>query len=264
MASDRRRHRYDVMGTVFSFVLSVSVTAETVRAVEAELARVDRLFSTYRPDSEITRLNTGQIKLDDCSPEVREVLDACSQAERSTAGWFSARYADGVDPTGIVKGWAIRRVSDLLVNADSTCHAINGGGDVLVIADPADEPWRIGVLAGIGPEYPMRVLVGHNFATATSGNSERPGEIRSPFTGSPSLTWSTVSVWGPDIVEADAFATAAVAMGRAAVGWLETVPQYEAIAVDASGQLLGTAGALSPGGRRYSWSSADCNDRKYP
>jgi FAD:protein FMN transferase len=233
------------MGTVFSFVLSAAMTPETVRSVEAELDRIDRLFSTYRPDSQIARLNAGQIRLADCSPEVREVLAACADAERRTAGWFTARYAAGIDPTGIVKGWAIQRASDLLIAAGSTCHAINGGGDVLVVADPAaDEPWRIGVPAGLGPDYPLRVLADHNFATATSGNSERPGEIRSPFTGTPSLTWSTFSVWGPDIVEADALATAAVAMGRTAVEWLETVSEYEAIGVDASGQLFSTAGAL--------------------
>ena len=244
MANVRRRHSYEVMGTVFSFVLSVAVTPESVQSVEAELDRIDLLFSTYRPDSQISRLNTGQIRLTDCSPEVREVLAACAHAERRTAGWFTARYSAGIDPTGIVKGWAIRRASGLLIAAGSTCHAINGGGDVLVVADPAaDEPWRIGVPAGLGPDYPLRVLAGHNFAIATSGNSERPGEIRSPFTGAPSLTWSTVSVWGPDIVAADALATAAVAMGRASVAWLETVPGYEAVAVDANGELFSTAGA---------------------
>jgi FAD:protein FMN transferase len=86
------------------------------------------------------------------------------------------------------------------------------------------------------------VITGHNFSVATSGNTERPGEIRNPFTGTPSLTWSTFSVSGPDIVEADAFATAAVAMGRPAVAWLEGVPGYEAIAVDTTGRVFTTAG----------------------
>ncbi len=232
------------MGTVFSFVLSMSVTPETVRAIEKELDRVDRLFSTYRPDSQIARLNARQIRLADCSREVREVLAACAEAEHRTSGWFTAKYAAGTDPAGVVKGWAIRRASDLLRAAGSACHAVNGGGGVLVVADPAaDEPWRVGVPAGTGPGHPLTVITGHNFSVATSGNSERPGEIRDPFTRLPSLTWSAFSVTGPDIVEADAFATAAVAMGRPAVGWLETVPGYEAIAVDSSGHVFTTAGA---------------------
>ena len=243
MTDNRRRHKYEIMGTVFSFVLSVSVTPETVRAVEAERDPIDRLFSTYRPDSQIARLNAGQIRLAHCSMEVREVLAACAEAERRTAGWFTAGYAAGIDPTGIVKGWAIRRASDLLLAAGSTCHAVNGGGDVLVVADPAaGGPWRVGVPAGTGPGGLLSVITGHNFSVATSGNAERPGEIRNPFTGTPSLTWSTLSVSGPDIVEADAFATAAVAMGRPAVAWLEGVPGYEAIAVDTAGQVFTTAG----------------------
>src|SRR6266516_6652371 len=143
----------------------------------------------------------------------------------------------GIDPTGIVKGWAIRRASELLAGAGSARHAINGGGDVLVMADPAvDEPWRVGVSIGAGAGSLVGVITGHNFSVATSGNTERRGEIRNPFTGSPSLTWSTVSVAGPDITEADAFATAAVAMGRPAIARLERLPGYEAIAVDTEGE----------------------------
>jgi thiamine biosynthesis lipoprotein len=231
------------MGTVFSFVLSTCVTEATVRAVEAELDRIDRLFSTHRPDSQIALLNAGQIRLADCSPDVREVLRLCTEAECRTSGWFTVRYGTGIDPTGIVKGWGIRRASELLAAAGSTRHAINGGGDVLVMADPAaDEPWRVGVSTGAGPGSLVGVVTGHNFCVATSGNTERRGEIRNPFTGSPSLTWSTVSVAGPDIAEADAFATAAVAMGRPAVAWLERLRGYEAIAVDTEGEVFMTAG----------------------
>lgn len=244
MTNGRRRHVYEVMGTVFSFAFGRPPGTQAIRAIEADLDRINWLFSTYRPDSQIARLHAGLIELADCCPDVLEVLAACAEAERRTGGWFTANYAGGVDPTGIVKGWAIRRASDLLTDAGSTCHAINGGGDVLVVGDPAaDEPWRVGVPAGpqSGGGGKLAVLTGHNFAVATSGNAERPGEIRNPFTGAPSLTWASFAVMGPDIVEADALATAAVAMGRPAVAWLESLPGYEAIAVDASGRVSGTS-----------------------
>jgi|SRR5437762_3142563 len=268
MTRERRRHRFEVMGTVFSFVLSAFVTETTVCAVEEELERIDRLFSTYRPDSQIARLNAGQIRLGDCSADVREVLRLCSDAEYRTSGWFTAGYGIGIDPTGIVKGWAIGRTSELLVGAGSTCHAVNGGGDVLVVADPAvDEPWRVGVSTGAGRGGLVGVVTGHNFCVATSGNTERPDEIRNPFTGSPSLTWATFSVAGPDITRADAFATAAVAMGRPAVAWLERLPGYEAIAVDAGGEVSMTAGFAAAGPEcriDHSRSRADCKDLRYP
>ncbi len=233
---------------MFSFIVDASVTEATVRAVEAELDRIDRLFSTYRPESQIARLNAGRIRLGDCSPDVREVLRLCADAECRTSGWFTAGYGSGIDPTGIVKGWAIGRASELLVGAGSTCHAINGGGDVLVVADPAvDEPWRVGVSTGAGKGGLVAVVAGHNFCVATSGNSERRGEIRNPFTGAPSLTWSVFSVAGPEIIEADAFATAAVAMGRPAVAWLGRLHGYKAIAVDAEGEVFMTAGFAGTG-----------------
>src|SRR5262249_60691814 len=83
-------------------------------------------FSTYRPESQIARLNAGRIRLGDWSPDVRQVLKMCSDAECRTSGWFTAGYGTGIDPTGIVKGWAIGRASELLVGAGSACHAING------------------------------------------------------------------------------------------------------------------------------------------
>src|SRR5436190_19934845 len=122
MTRERRRHRFEVMGTVFSFVLSAFVTETTVCAVEEELERIDRLFSTHRPDSQIARLNAGQIRLADCSPDVREVLRLCTEAECRTSGWFTVRYGSGIDPTGIVKGWGIRRASELLATAGSARH----------------------------------------------------------------------------------------------------------------------------------------------
>ena len=142
------------------------------------------------------------------------------------------------------QGVGIRRASELLVAAGSTCHAINGGGDVLVVADPAvDGPWRVGVSVGARRGGLAGVITGHNFCVATSGNTERWGEIRNPFTGSPALTWATFAVAGPDITEADTFATAAVAMGGPAVAWLDRLPGYEAIAVDAGDGVFMTAGA---------------------
>src|SRR5437773_4207948 len=111
MTRNRWRHSYEVMGTVFSFVLSTSVTEATVRTVEAELNRIDRLFSMHRPDSQAARLNAGRIRLTDCSSDVREVLRLCREAECRTSGWFTVRYGTGIDPTGIVKGWAIRRAA---------------------------------------------------------------------------------------------------------------------------------------------------------
>ncbi len=229
------RHHYEVMGTVFSFAFGAPVDAATIRAVEDELDRLDRVFSTYRPDSEISVLAAGGRTVASCSDEVREVLARCAEAGELTCGSFSAVHSGRLDPTGLVKGWAVARAAQ--------CHVVNGGGDVLVVADPAvDEEWRIGVSDGWTGAI-VATIAAHGVAVATSGNCERPGLIVDPLTGRPALALRSVSVIGADIVMADAVATAAVAMGERALAWLEELPGYEAVVIAADGALSTTRGA---------------------
>ena len=231
------RHRFEVMGTVFSFALARVPDADVVRAVESELDRIDRIFSTYRPESEISALAEGRRRLSACSSEVLEVLARCGDAAGLTGGYFSATHSGRLDPTGLVKGWAVARVAGLFEAAGSTCHAVNGGGDVLAMADPAsDVPWRIGVSGG------STVVSAHHVAVATSGNAERPGSVVDPFTRQPALALRSVTVVGSDIVTADAVATAALAMGRDAFDWLSNLPGYDAVVVAADGSLSTTRG----------------------
>jgi thiamine biosynthesis lipoprotein len=238
------RHHYEVMGTVFSFAFRALVDADAIRAVEDELDRLDRVFSTYRPDSEISVLAEGGRTLASCSDDVREVLALCAEAGELTRGYFSAVHSGRLDPTGLVKGWAVARAAQLLAHAGSSCHVVNGGGDVLVAADPAvDEPWRIGVSDGSTGAI-LATIAAHNLAVATSGNCERPGLIVDPLTGRRALALRSVTVVGADIVMADAVATAAVAMGQRALAWLEDLPGYDAVVIAADGAVSTTRAAI--------------------
>lgn len=242
-ASHRRlwRHRYQVMGTVFSFALAREPAGEVVRAVEGELDRIDRVFSTYRRDSDISALADGRRRLSSCSPDVHEVLARCADAGLLTGGYFSALHSGRLDPTGLVKGWAVARVAALFVQAGSTCHAVNGGGDVLVSADPAvDAAWRVGITDG---STVVAVVSAHRVAVATSGNAERRGLVVDPFSRRPALALRSVTVVGADIVTADAVATAAMAMGDGAIGWLAELPGHDAVAVAANRTVSATCGA---------------------
>lgn len=95
------RHAEHVMGTVFSFDIRDQPTPAIHRALtEAvrQLHEIDAVFSTYRPDSHISRLDRGEIHLDDCPPEVHEVMSLCAQAAHVTDGWFSVIPAGTLDP----------------------------------------------------------------------------------------------------------------------------------------------------------------------
>src|SRR4051794_41517895 len=119
------------------------------------LQQVDATFSTYREDSDIRRLDRGELRLDACRPEVDEVLTRCRELERATHGFFSVRAAGRLDPSGLAKGWAVAGAAERLAAAGATSFCINAGGDVVARARPApDRRWRIGIRH---PEAPKRL-----------------------------------------------------------------------------------------------------------
>lgn len=127
------RHVEHVMGTVFSFDIRDEPTAAIHGALAeavGHLHHVDAAFSTYRPDSHISRLDRGEIRLADCPPEVHEVLSLCALATRDSDGWFSIAPAGALDPSGLVKGWATEAASQLLYDAGAHHTCVNGGGDL--------------------------------------------------------------------------------------------------------------------------------------
>src|SRR4051812_33434647 len=89
------------------------------------LREADATFSTYRDDSEIRRLDRGEITIADCRPEVDEVLTRCVALERETGGAFSVRATGRLDPSGLVKGWAIARAAERLAAAGARNLCIN-------------------------------------------------------------------------------------------------------------------------------------------
>ncbi len=132
-------HVERVMGTVVSFDVRFADEAQrtpmdaAVADAVTWLHRVDDVFSTYRDDSQVSRLGRGELRLADCDDDVAEVLELCAQVGRETDGYFSSTYGGRLDPTGVVKGWAIQRASELLSSAGSAHHLVNGGGDIQAV-----------------------------------------------------------------------------------------------------------------------------------
>ena len=233
------RHVEHAMGTVFSFDVRHDAADAVARAV-TWLHHVDAVFSTYRPDSAISRLGRGEIDVSACPPEVAQVLALCSQAEHDTNGYFTMYPGGRLDPTGLVKGWAIEEASRLLSEAGASHHCVNGGGDIQL--GPGASPWRIGIAHPARPGALRTVVTGHDLAIATSGNAERGPHILDPHTGRHAATLLSITLVGPRLTAVDAFATAAFAMGEAARDWVEEIDDLEAFAVTASGDSWQTSG----------------------
>lgn len=232
-----------VMGTVFSLDLRDPVPLAVVDGVVEWLHWVDDTFSTFKDDSDVSRLGRGEVMLDECAPEVAEILAQCDELERATGGAFSARYDDELDPSGLVKGWAIEHAARMLTEAGSTRHAVNGGGDVRVVGAPEPgRPWQIGVADPFDPQQLATVVALVDGAVATSGTAERGQHVIDPRHGRPATDLASVTVVGPDLALADAYATAALVMGRQARVWVEQLDGYEAFAVTADGVRWQTSG----------------------
>ncbi|GAA1263824.1 hypothetical protein GCM10009634_03870 [Saccharothrix xinjiangensis] len=155
----------------------------------------------------------------------------------------------GLDPCAVVKGWAVQRAADLLVEAGATRLVVNAGGDVAT----AGGPWRVGVRHPGRPDRLCAVLEVTDRAVATSGRYERGDHVVDARTGAPVTGLLSLTVVAPTLTEADATATAAFALGAAGVGWAASRPGCEVHAVDAAGRVhrtpgLPVAGAVDSGG----------------
>ncbi|WP_326756931.1 FAD:protein FMN transferase [Streptomyces hirsutus] len=242
------------MGTVFSFDVRGGQPAAVQAALKdaaAGLRRVDEVFSTYRDDSQISRLARGELTVAECDPEVAEVLELAAEAERVSDGWFSTRYRGRLDPTGIVKGWATERAARRLAEAGAVGVSLNGGGDVQLLGTPgAGRPWRVGVSDPLRPGGLAAVVSAagaDELAVATSGTAERGDHIVDPRTGRSAVTdLVAVTVVAPRLTWADCWATAAFAMGsREGLAWLETLPDVEALLITAGDEVRCTGGLAS-------------------
>jgi thiamine biosynthesis lipoprotein len=245
------RHAEEVMGTVFSFDVRGGEPKAVQRALEeavVQLHRVDEVFSTYREDSQISRLARGELTVEECDPQVAEVLGLCAEVERLSEGWFSTRYAGRLDPTGLVKGWATERAARHMAASGATGVSVNGGGDVQLLGVPGTHrPWRVGVSDPLRPGALAAVVSAagvDELAVATSGTAERGAHILDPRTGHSAVTdLVAVTVVGPQLTWVDAWATAAFAMGsREALTWLESLPDIEALLITAGDEVRCTGG----------------------
>ncbi len=232
--SDPRIHRRvtQLMGMPVSLALR-GRHADTTQgrrawdAVVAELQSVDRTFSTYRPDSVVNRLDRGEIRLEACPPEVSEVIALGDEAEDQSEGAFSIRRpsADGtthLDPSGVVKGWAVQRASRFLAALDDTDYCLSAGGDLVCRAATTEEPWRVGVEHPHDPSRMIAVIPVRRGAVATSGTVHRGQHLVDARTGHIATGIASVTVIGPSLTWADIDATAAYAHGVHAADWLRT------------------------------------------
>ncbi|MEO5635299.1 MAG: FAD:protein FMN transferase [Candidatus Paceibacterota bacterium] len=200
---------------------------------------INQRFSTYKSDSEISKINQGQIKEKDFSSGMKEILRLSQETKEATNGYFDILTREQkLDPSGIVKGWAIWKASQLLKENGYKNFLIDAGGDIQVEGVREGKPWEIGIRNPIVPSEIIKVLKIENQGVATSGNYVRGEHIYNPKTKNRIRQKNNIlslTVIGPNIYDADRFATAAFAMGENGIFFIEKLYGFEGYMINREG-----------------------------
>jgi thiamine biosynthesis lipoprotein len=241
-----------IMGLPIVVDVRDDVDDETVERVFDWFRWVDSTFSTYKDTSEISRLDRGELALPDAHHLVREVLDRCDELRNETDGYFDTGIAGRLDPSGYVKGWSVDCAAALLEDAGVRNYAINAGGDMRIAGGALPElEWRVGIEHPLEHDKLAAVIAASCGAIATSASYARGEHVLDPHSGRAPTGVLSVTITGPDLGTADAYATAAFAMGERGPAWTGRLPGYEALTILADRRVLSTQGfPRSVDGRR--------------
>lgn len=218
---------------------------ETLEAVFAYFVSVDSRFSTYKEDSEISRINRGEVSRDASSAEMSEVFALAEKTKVETRGYFDIHRPDGlIDPSGIVKGWAVRNAAALIREAGYENYFVNAGGDIAMSGKNArGEEWSVGIRNPFNIHEIVKVVYPRGKGIATSGSYIRGDHIYNPHAPEEKLRdIVSITVIGPDVLEADRFATAAFVMGKTGIAFIEGLVGFEGYAIDKDGRAIMTSG----------------------
>jgi thiamine biosynthesis lipoprotein len=234
----------DVMGMpVYVDVRDADADPDAIARVLAWLHWVDATFSTFKPESEVSRIGRDELTIADAHPHVQAVLARCEELRGETEGYFDAYAGGSLDPSGLVKGWSVDEAAEILTAAGLHDFAINAGGDIRLRGGALpDDHWRVGIRHPREADKVAAVVEASDLAIATSGAYARGDHVVDPHTGRAPGGVLSVTVTGPELATADAYATAAFAMGLKGPSWTAGLIGYEAMTIRADGRVLTTAG----------------------
>lgn len=236
--------------------MGMPITVELVDALAKESAiddvfaffeYVDNKFSTYKEHSEISRINRKEISPTDYSEDVRMILALAEETKRDTNGYFDILRGgknSGCDPSGIVKGWAIYNAAGMLREKGHSNFYVDAGGDVEVAGkNQRGQDWRVGIRNPADLRQIVKVLSVTDCGVATSGTYIRGQHIYSKRdNGHPIDDIVSLTVVGPNVYDADRFATAAFAMGRDGIHFVESLQGFEGYMIDRENRATPTSG----------------------
>lgn len=204
---------------------------------------VDSKFSTYKKNSEITRINKGLLKKGVYSRDMKTILKLAGKTKKETSGYFDIEHQGKIDPSGIVKGWAIYNAAMILSDNGFGNFYIDAGGDIQTCGvNGQGKPWRVGIKNPFKQDEIVKVIAISGEGVATSGTYIRGQHVYNPKSDDEISDVVSITVIGPNIYEADRFATAALAMGKAGIEFIESLKGFEGYMIGVDGLATMTSG----------------------
>ncbi len=205
---------------------------------------VDNRFSTYKDKSEISLINNGSIKKEDFSKEMEEIFNLSLETEKLTEGYFNIINKEGIyDPSGIVKGWSIYKASSILWESGFNDFYIEAGGDIQTSGKNSDnEKWKVGIRNPVNSEEIIKIVELSGEGIATSGSYIRGDHIYNPNNNNSSVDdIISLTIIGPNVYEADRFATSAYAMGLGGINFIEKLADFEGYIINNNSIAVSTS-----------------------
>ncbi len=217
-------------------IMGMPITIEIVAPQDAKIfdkifdyfRRIDDQYSPYKPDSELSKINQG-LSAEFWSDEMKQVLALCAETKDLSGGYFDVYKHGRLDPSGLVKGWAILNAANMLKVAGINDFYIEAGGDIQLSGhNEAGDLWSVGIRNPFNIDEVVKVLKLTDCGIATSGTYLRGDHIYNPHANFQAATnIKSLSVVGPNVYEADRFATAAFAMGVNGLGYINALPGFD-------------------------------------
>ncbi len=222
-----------IMGMPITVEIADKASSSDLDQVFNYFKEIDEKYSPYKNTSELSKVNAGLAK-DKWSKEFREILKLCEQTKQQSNGYFNITHGDKLDPSGLVKGWAINQASHQLKARGFNNFFIEAGGDIQAQGNfKPGSPWKIGIRNPFKTTEIVKVITIHNQGVATSGTYVRGDHIYNPLDNFKKVnSIKSLTVIGPDVYEADRFATAAFAMGKFGIAFIDALPGFEGYQID--------------------------------
>ena len=230
-------------------VVDSNVTSSDIQKIYDYFNYVEEKFSLFKDTSEITKINEGKIKPGDYSDDMKYIFKASEETRMLSNGYFDIKKSNGkYDTSGLVKGWAIYNAAELLKKAGFKNYSVEAGGDIQVRGkNSKGESWSVGIRDPFDKTNKKIIKVVYlkkNQGIATSGTYLRGQHIYNPHDNEnkPITDIISLTVIGENIYEADRFATAAFAMGKKGISFIENMPNLEGYMIDNKGIATFTSG----------------------